>query len=299
MNILIIGGTGFIGSHVVNTLLNQQCSIILFCRDFAKARKLFGERVHLVHSFSAIIVAIDAIINLSGEPIIGKRWTSRRKQQLLDSRIGVTHQLVRWIAQQDKKPQVLISGSAIGYYGNYPEDQCLDENAPARDCFPSQLCQQWEFEALKAKALGVRVCLLRTGVVLDKSAGALKKMWLPFKLGLGGTVASGRQWLSWIHIEDMVSIIVFLLYEKSIEGPINATAPEPVVYDTFTRTLAKTLSRPHFFPMPGWLLKWIFGETAQLLIEGQKVIPRVLVTAGFKFQFTDIGTTLKQIANSP
>jgi len=297
MNILITGGTGFIGQHLVKQLLGQQHSIVLFCRHFAKAHELFGDRVQCVHHFHDIDIAIDAVINLCGEPIMGKRWTKVRKQHLRSSRIDVTRHLVKWMADQEQKPKVFISGSAIGYYGNHPEDIELDERGKAVSCFPSQLCSEWEFEALKAKALNIRVCLLRTGVVLDKHAGALKKMWMPFQLGLGGRVASGQQWFSWIHIDDMVQLIIFALNNASIEGPVNATAPNPVRYDTFTRAFSQTLSRPHLAPMPSWVLGLLFGESAQLLTEGQKVIPAKLMDTGFEYQFPLITNALYHIVN--
>lgn len=303
MNILITGGTGFIGSHLARALINQKHRVVIFCRDAKKAEKLFGSNVIAVEQLSEINDTIDAVINLAGEPIMGSginaRWSAKRKQQLVDSRVGVTHQLMEWMAALEKKPSVLISGSAIGYYGNYPEDQDLTEHASPRSCFPSQLCQEWEFEALKAKSFGMRVCLLRTGVVLDKNAGALKKMWLPFSLGLGGNVASGQQWLSWIHIHDMVQLILFLLANTDIEGAVNATAPQPVRYQQFTLTLASVLSRPHVAPMPKTVLNIVFGEAAQLLTEGQKVVPKVLLDNGFTFQFSAIDEALKHIAVTP
>jgi uncharacterized protein (TIGR01777 family) len=192
----------------------------------------------------------------------------------------------------------MISGSAIGFYGDHPEGVPLNEYGKTRECFPSQLCNEWEFEAMKARSLGIRVCLLRTGVVLDNNEGALQKMGRPVSLGLGGNVGSGRQWLSWIHISDMVNLILFLLKHNTIEGPVNATAPEPVTYNTFTKILAKVLSKPHIFPMPSFLLKLLFGESAELLTEGQRVIPEVLLDNGFHFEFKNIETALTHIAAS-
>lgn len=298
MNVLVTGGTGFIGRHVVEALLAQQHHVVVFCRDLVKAERMFGSRVEYVYYFRDISVPIDAVVNLAGEAIMDKRWSRKRKYQLRASRVDVTRHLVKWMSKVDTPPKVLISGSAVGYYGNYPDDTPLDEQAKSRSCFPSSLCNEWEFEALKARTLGVRVCMMRTGVVLDKDAGALQKMWLPFRLGLGGNVASGKQWFSWVHIDDMVRLILFMINNENIEGPVNATAPNPVTYHTFTRTLAKVLERPHLFPMPSLLLKLIFGEAAQLLTEGQRVIPKLLMQSGFVFRYNKIDDALGAIANN-
>jgi uncharacterized protein (TIGR01777 family) len=297
MNILITGGTGFIGHHLVNALLKQQHSIVLFCRNIDKARAMYGERVEYIYYFRDIKTAIDAVINLAGEPIMGGRWTKKRKAQLRSSRIGVTRHLNKWISKADKPPKIMVSGSAIGYYGNHSEGDPLDEGANSRSCFSSRLCNELEFEALKARALGTRVCLLRTGVVLDKNAGALQQMWLPFSLGLGGNVASGKQWFSWIHVDDMVDAIIHLLKTPGIEGAVNMTAPEPVIYNTFTKMLAKKMHRPHIFPMPEFILRLLFGKASQLLTEGQRVIPKVLTDSGFTFRYKSLDVALEDIVN--
>ncbi len=299
MNILITGGTGFIGQHLVEKLLDEGHRLILLCRDFNKTKRLYGSQPRLISRFHEVTTPIDVVINLAGEPIMGRRWSRRRKKQLRGSRVELTRHLVKWMSDVEHKPKLLISGSAIGFYGDHPEGEALDEYGKTRDCFPSQLCSEWEFEALKARALGVRVCLLRTGVVLDKHAGALKKMWTPFSMGLGGRVASGDQWFSWIHIRDMIALIEFLMNNESVEGPVNATAPKPVQYDEFTQTLASKLSRPHWFPMPAFILKLLFGESSELLTEGQNVVPSVLLNNGFTFEFENIDKALQAIVTEP
>lgn len=298
MNILITGGTGFIGQALVKALRDNHHTVVVFCRDIEKAKRILGSSVEYVYYFRDINTPIDAVINLAGEPIMDQRWSKKRKYQLRASRLDVTRHLVKWMSKVEQPPKVLITGSAIGYYGNHPDDTVLGEQGKAHRCFPSSLCQEWEFEALKARSLGVRVCLMRTGVVLDKHGGALKKMWLPFHLGLGGNVASGQQWFSWVHLDDMVRLIQFMIHTESMDGPVNATAPTPVKYNTFTRALAKILCRPHLMPMPEFVLRFIFGESAQLLTEGQRVIPKALTEAGFEFQYSTIESALTAIKKS-
>ena len=295
MHILMTGGTGFIGSHLTRAMLARGNQVTLWVRSVAKAQSLFPGRVNIVESLDDVASPVDAIVNLAGEAIIGARWSDTRKKALLDSRIQTTKILVDWINVAEHKPQVLVSGSAIGYYGNYPEDIELTEAANPRACFASELCQQWEAEALKAEDLGVRVCRVRTGVVLDQHAGALNRMWLPFKAGLGGRVASGKQWFSWIHRQDMIDLLLFMIDTQTISGAVNAVAPKPVIYDTFTDTFAKTLKRKAWLPMPSLLLNIMLGEAASLLIEGQKVVPKALLDAGFEFQFEEIDKALEEI----
>lgn len=298
MHFLITGGTGFLGQHLIAALLERGDRVTLLARNFDKAKKLFGERVNLIATVSPAVSDIDIVINLAGEPIIDKRWTNKRKSVLLASRINTTKALVDWMAALDKKPDAFISGSAIGYYGNYPENISLTEEDKPRYCFASELCKQWEAEASKAEAMGVRICTVRTGVVLDKNAGALQRMWLPFSLGLGGRVASGLQWLSWIHRQDMINCLLFMADNTNIYGAVNATAPEPVNYNIFTKTFARALKRPAFSPMPAFVLKLMLGEAAQLLIEGQRVVPKKLLDCGFEFEFKTIDQALTEIVKA-
>jgi hypothetical protein len=233
----------------------------------------------------------DAVINLAGEPIVDTLWSAKRKQVLRDSRITLTEKLVQCIAAANQKPSVLLSGSAVGYYGNGGDNE-LYESASAGNDFAASLCRDWERAALAAKATGVRVCLLRTGLVLSKSGGLLGKMLLPFKLGLGARLGSGKQWMSWVHIEDYVAMTLRLLQDGQMSGPFNMTAPNPVTNAEFTRTLARAIHRPALFFVPGIMLRIAMGERAALLLEGQRVLPANLTDAGYQFKYPKLRNTL-------
>lgn len=298
MHILVTGGTGFIGEPLVKALLERGDHITLLSRNFKKAKKTFGDRVNLIGSIKNSGLEVDAVINLAGEPIIDRRWTNKRKRQLKASRIDLSNELIEWMKRCSNTPKVFISGSAIGYYGNYPEDGALTEIAKPRDCFASELCREWEAAAMQAQALGTRVCLVRTGVVLAKHGGALKRMWLPFVCGLGGPIASGRQWFSWIHLQDMVRLLIFILDNDRVKGAVNATATHPVKNAEFSKKLARALKRPAIFTMPGFVVKLLFGEASELLLEGQKVVPKKLLDHGFQFDYPSVEYALQSIVKS-
>jgi len=237
---------------------------------------------------------IEAVVNLAGAPIVARRWSARRKQEIRDSRIGTTEKLLRWMTPQLRRPHVLISGSAVGYYGPR-DDTPLDESAPAGDDFAAQLCRDWEHEAMEAEALGLRVCRLRTGVVLGPDGGALQKMRLPFQLGLGGPIGDGRQWLSWIHREDLVAMIQWLLEQDSAGGAYNGTAPEPVPQREFARTLGRVLHRPALLPTPAFALRLALGEAATMLLTGQRVLPVHAMAEGFDFRYPNLQGALQEV----
>ena len=257
---------------------------------------MLGDQVAPLNSLKTLSESdyFEAIINLAGAPIFGKRWTDERKLVLLHSRIDITEDLIKFIARAQIKPEVFLSGSAIGFYGNQG-DTILDETSPGQDDFGRQLCVEWEHEAEKAKEYGVRVCQLRTGLVIGKNGGFLQPMILPFKLGLGGRLGSGKQWISWIHIDDHVAICLALLNSTELDGPFNLTAPNPVTNQVFAQTLAKTLHRPAFLPAPAWVLKPLLGEMSELLLGSQRVIPRRILGADYQFKFTELGAALHQV----
>lgn len=299
MHILITGGTGLIGRQLCKVLLAEGHELTVLSRNPDSVPAKCGASVHAL----AVLdewqpgMTFDAVINLAGEPIVDARWTVQRKQVLWDSRVALTENLVRRIATAQHKPGVLLSGSAVGYYGNRG-DAVLDESAAAGEDFAARLCRVWEEAALGAESTGVRVCLLRTGLVLSRHGGLLGRMLLPFKLGLGARLGDGKQWMSWIHIDDYVAMLLGLLRNAQASGPYNMTAPQPVTNKEFTAALAAALHRPAPFIMPAILLKPVMGERACLLLEGQRALPQRLGVTGYRFAFTKLADALQDLLDS-
>ncbi len=296
MRILITGGTGLIGRHLCAVLLAQGHVLTVLSRRPATVAAKCGRGVQAMSSLDEWTSdrAFDAVINLAGEPIVDAHWSAKRKQVLLVSRVGLTQKLVQRIAAAQQKPTVLLSGSAVGYYGN-GGDTVLDEAMMAGYDFPSELCAAWESAAQMAEQSGVRVCLLRTGLVLSQRGGLLGRMLLPFKLALGARLGDGKQWMSWVHIDDYVAMVLRLLIDTSLNGAFNMTAPIPVTNAEFTQTLAQTLHRPALFVAPCFTLKLVMGERAYLLLEGQRVIPKRLQTSGFQFTHPTLNGALQDL----
>lgn len=294
MRILITGATGFIGQHLVNKLLDEEHELILYVRSPSKAFSLFANRCSIIEYLDDINLKRlpDVVINLAGEPIADKRWNESRKRELLESRVDYTQQLVDWLASHVPHLKVFISGSAIGYYGSHQAAVKLDEDSEPQQCFTHELCQQWEQQALAMAKLGVRVCLLRTGIVLG-NGGALSKMLPAFRCGLGGPIATSEQVMSWIHIDDVIAAIIFILNNERITGAVNITAPAPVSNQTFSAELGRVLNRPVWFRVPEFVIKLMLGEGATLLIEGQQVIPQKLLDHHFKFTYPELSAALK------
>ena len=297
MQILITGGTGFIGKQLCRTLLGQDHTLTLLSRQPGqKIAAMFDGRINPLASLSALTPdqKFDAVINLAGEPIVGPRWSNKRKTILRDSRIGITRELVDFIAGAESKPSLLVNGSAVGYYGDQGDLE-LDEDSGFKDDFGHQLCADWEQAADEACRYGVRVCILRTGLVIGRQGGFLKPMIVPFKLGLGGPIGSGRQWMPWIHIDDLVAMILLLLKSPGLSGIFNGTSPHPVTNREFTQSLAKAVNRPALLPVPAGLLKLALGEASTLLLGGQKVLPARFIEKGYRFKFDLLDTALKEV----
>ncbi|CAM3878645.1 TIGR01777 family oxidoreductase [Rheinheimera salexigens] len=292
MKILITGATGLIGTALIQFWQSQH-QLIALTRSEAKAKQLTAQGITAVTDLNQVdFNTVDAVVNLAGEPIFGRRWSDKQKQLLCQSRWQLTEQLYQAIASAETAPKVLISGSAIGYYGAQ-QQQIIDEDySHLHADFSHTLCQRWEQIALQASSTYTRVCLLRTGIVLAKHGGALQRMLLPFKLGLGGKLGNGRQYMAWIHLNDMVRIIDFLLLHPTLQGAFNATAPHPVTNTEFTKQLAATLHRPALLPLPSSLLRLLLGEMADLLLNSQRVVPVRLTAANFNFTYPQLADAL-------
>jgi uncharacterized protein (TIGR01777 family) len=290
------GGTGLIGRHLCRRLLAAGHELTVFSRKPETVAAKCGVGMQTMASLAEWTPdrVFDAVINLAGEPIVDERWTEKRKQVLRDSRIAVTTELVRRIAAAKQKPAVMLSASAIGYYGGRG-DEVLNEDSGAGSDFPAHLCLDWEAAALAAGKHGVRVCLLRSGLVLSRDGGLLGRMLPPFRLGMGGRVGDGRQWMSWVHIDDHIAMQLRLLQDDQLSGAFNLTAPAPVTNREFTAGLAAALRRPAPFVAPASLLKLSLGEAASLLLEGQRVLPARLQAVGFPFHFPSLPAALQDL----
>jgi len=307
MNILMTGATGLVGTALVKKVTAEGHTVYRLIRaespkSSAKEPGVFdlpwnpsnGGIRGSGSSSLQVPASVDAVVNLAGAPVVGGRWTKERKALLRSSRVDTTRGLVSAIAKMEKKPRVLISASAIGYYGNRGEELVTEKSAPGAD-FLAELAKEWENEAVKAEKFGVRVVLLRFGIILAKQGGALPKMMLPFRFGLGGKLGSGQQWTSWIALQDVVAIVQEALRNDSWKGPINLVAPQAVRNSDFTKSLAKVLHRPAMFTVPAFGLKLAMGEMAETLLGGVRVAPQVLEQNGYRFLHANLDEALKAI----
>lgn len=297
MHILLTGGTGLIGRQLCHHWLAQGHRLSVWSRRPELVHQLCGSEVRGVANLQELEhEPIDAVVNLAGAPIADRPWTHKRKALLWSSRITLTETLIAWLQDREQKPSVLISGSAVGWYGDGGERELTEESPPVSEDFASHLCIAWEETAQRAQALGIRVVLVRTGLVLAAQGGFLSRLLLPFKLGLGGPIGNGRQWMPWIHIKDQIALIDFLVHENTAQGPYNACAPQPVRNADFAKTLGHVLRRPAFIPLPAFVLRTGLGELSQLLLGGQRAKPARLLAAGFTFQFTDLRAALDDLS---
>ncbi|MGQ4879097.1 TIGR01777 family oxidoreductase [Billgrantia sp. LNSP4103-1] len=299
MRVLVTGGSGFVGQRLCLRLKEAGHRLLVVSRDPEDARRQLPSGADVRRSVLDFIDAPpEAIVNLAGEPIAARRWSDEQKQRLIDSRVNVTRDLGILCEQlkqaSDKAPRVMVSGSAMGFYGDQG-DREVTEDTPPHDEFAHRLCKRWEDAALEAAGFGTRIALLRTGLVLDAGGGSLEKMLPPFKLGLGGRFGDGQQYMPWIHREDLVRAILFLIQRDDLDGPFNASAPHPVTNAEFTRTLARQLKRPAIMPVPAVVLETAFGEMARLLLTGADMRPARLLEAGFEFRFPTLGKALADI----
>lgn len=278
MNIGVTGTSGFVGRALIPELRRAGHQV--------RALSVRGPLP------DGALAGCDAVVHLAGEPV-AQRWTAEARARILSSRVDGTRNLVQ--ALRAHAPRVLVSASAVGYYGSRG-DEVLTEDSPAAQDFLGQVAAAWEREALAAEELGVRVARLRIGMVLGREGGALAKMLLPFKLGLGGPIGGGRQWVSWIHMADLIAMIQFLLRESTVRGAFNAVAPHPVTNAEFTRALAQAVHRPAIFPVPALAVKLLFGEMAEVVLASQRAIPQAAERAGFTFRYPDVFGALRQIA---
>ena len=295
MKILVTGGTGLIGGHLVPRLQELGHQVTVLTRRPDNARGKLNDRVTLWDTLEdkQNLDGIDAVINLAGEPIADKRWTTEQKERLCQSRWRITQKLADLINASEMPPSVLISGSAAGYYGDLGEVVVTEEEPPHNE-FTHKLCARWEQIACEAQSDRTRVCLLRTGVVLAPKGGILGKMIPPFRLGLGGPIGNGRQYLAWIHIDDMVNAILWLL-DNDLRGPFNMVSPYPVRNEQFAHALGHALQRPAILRVPATVIRLLMGESSVLVLGGQRGLPKRLEAAGFPFRWYDLEEALADV----
>ena len=307
MRVFITGGTGLVGSHLVKKLRERGDQVVLLSRRPDAANQFVGSDCTVITGDPTVpgawmdaVGGCDGVVNLAGEGIFNRRWSQEFKDLIASSRIKSTQNIVAALGKTPvadapgSSARVLVSASAIGYYGPHNDEE-LTEDALAGNDFLATVSSDWEKAAQTALAHGVRVVLLRTGIVLARQGGALAKMLTPFKLFIGGPIGAGKQWMSWIHIDDEVGLILFALDHAAINGPLNAVAPNPVTNKEFSKALGTALGRPSFLPTPGFALRVMLGESAQIITTGQRVAPTKALAAGYVFKFTHVQAALKDL----
>ena len=300
MKIVVTGATGLVGAALVAVLAREGHTV---CRLVRPSTKSTGETVRTFDvpwdpetgSLGAAAVGAEAAVNLGGASIVGGRWTNARKSLLRTSRVNATRALVAALGKMNAKPSVLVSASAVGFYGNRADETLTEQSAPGNN-FLASLAQDWETEALRAQEFGTRVVLARLGIILASDGGALPEMMLPFKFGVGGRIGDGKQWMSWVTLEDVLAILRLALIKSELRGPINVVAPEPVRNAEFVKELAKTMHRPAIFPAPAFALRLAMGEMADaLLLSSQRAVPQKLASVGYSFVSPNLRNALETI----
>jgi uncharacterized protein (TIGR01777 family) len=298
MKIAVSGASGLVGGALVPALRSGGHEVLRLVRREARGPDEVRWNPATKTIEAARLEGLDAVVHLSGENIADGRWTDAKKARLRSSRVGSTRFLSETLAGLARKPSVLVSASALGYYGDRG-DAWLDETAPAATDFFGELCVEWEAAAARAAHAGIRVVHPRTGIVLSRAGGALAKMLLPFKLGVGGKVGSGRQYFSWIALDDVVGVILHLLARRDLVGPVNASAPEPVTNAELTKTLGRVLGRPTVMPVPAFALRVAFGEVADALLASTRLRPERLLATGYRFRFPELEAALRHVLARP
>jgi len=296
MRFLLTGATGFIGRRLIDAILDEGHYASYLTRKVTESeRRNVGQYYWDMRSPAATEVfrEVDVVIHLAGEPV-AQRWNDEVKRRIRDSRVNGTRHLVESLARLETRPHTLLCASATGIYGDRGDEKLIESSTPGTGFLP-EVCVEWEREADRAATLGMRVVKLRTGIVLGRGGGALEKMLPPFRLGAGGTLGSGEQWMSWIHLDDLVRLYLWLADGTLTAGPVNAVAPAPVRNAEFTRSLAKALDRPAFLPVPAFGLRLLYGEMSQVLLESQRVLPRTAEGAGFEFGFPSLDDALEDL----
>jgi uncharacterized protein (TIGR01777 family) len=295
MKILITGASGLIGSALQKSLKEKGYEMLLASRSEPKHENeiQWSADTGFADEDLPRLEGLDAVVHLAGENIAGLRWTDEKKKAIRDSRVHGTRTMIEAFARLEKKPEVFVSASAIGFYGDRQDDE-MTETSSSGDTFLSEVCREWESESRRAEDMGIRTVLLRNGIVLSKDGGALATMLTPFKLGVGGVISSGKQWMSWVSLDDMVAVINFAIENEKLRGAVNVASPNPVTNEEFTKTLGEVLYRPTILPLPEFAVNLVFGEMGDaLLIDSTKVIPKRLLDAGFKFEFSDLKAALE------
>lgn len=298
--VLVTGGTGFIGRALCRALVDSGCRVTVLTRDIARALDKFEGRIELIDSLERLHDddAFDAVINLAGEPL-AQRWTKRACARMMESRFGTTQALLDFLHRAETKPEVFISASAIGLYGVNDTDSYIETSKPSKQKggdFARQLCEKWEALAVEAETLGIRTVRLRLGIVLEKDGGTLSELLFPFDFFMGGRISHGRQWFSWVHRDDVIGLVLHILKSPHISGAINATAPSPVTNAGFAKAMAEAMHRPHFMPLPGFVLRLVFGQMAdEVMLNGQRVLPRRAIDSGYVFRYPDITRAMAAI----